>query len=221
MHTKIISVCISSHFCKKHHFKEIVKKNNNLTKELHFVHFFILKMALSFIASSILPIAAIIAGELFILPSKVPQFYESSKIDFLPKGFSLVILINVVVSAYIMVHLGFLVSAARTSLKAKALKDGDKDAEERYSYPKLYAEGFSVHAKQFNCVQRGHQQALETYTAYVALSLIGGIRFPVTVTLAGKLCCYITSTKSTNKFLLHRSVVVCCSSELGVWLCDG
>eukprot|EP01034_Spumella_vulgaris_P026343 gene26343-32909_t len=86
-----------------------------------------------------------------------------------------------------MVYLGLIVAGARTTLKAKALKDGDKDAEERYSYPKLYAEGFSVHAKQFNCVQRGHQQALETYTAYVVLSLVGGVRFPVTVTLAGLL----------------------------------
>ena len=142
-------------------------------------------MALTFIATSVLPIAAIVAAELLILPSKIPQFYESSKIEFLPKGFSLVIIVNVVVSAAILVYLGLIVSGARTTSKAKAAKDGDEDAEERYSYPKLYAEGFSVHAKHFNCVQRGHQQALETYTAYVAMSLVGGIRFPVTVTLAG------------------------------------
>lgn len=143
-------------------------------------------MALTFIATSVLPIAAIVAAEVFIFPSKIPFVYEPSKIDFLPKGFSLVIIVNVVISAIIMVYLGLIVAGARTTSKAKAAKDGDKDAEERYSYPKLYAEGFSVHAKQFNCVQRGHQQALETYTAYVALSLVGGIRFPVTTTLAGE-----------------------------------
>ena len=32
------------------------------------------------------------------------------------------------------------------------------DAEDRYSYPKLYAEGFSPLAKHFNCHQRAHQQ---------------------------------------------------------------
>jgi len=31
-----------------------------------------------------------------------------------------------------------------------AKKKGDKDAESRYSLPKLYAEGFSQEAKEFN-----------------------------------------------------------------------
>lgn len=36
-----------------------------------------------------------------------------------------------------------------------------------------------------NCVQRGHQHALETYPQFVALSLIGGLRHPITTALAG------------------------------------
>lgn len=56
--------------------------------------------------------------------------------------------------------------------------------------PKLYAEGFSARAKKFNCVQRGHQQALETYPQFLALSFIGGLRFPLTCAAGGALWCY-------------------------------
>jgi len=101
-----------------------------------------------------------------------------------------VILVNGVTSSFVVIGLGFMVGKARGACREKALKDGDADAEARFSYPKLYAEGFSEEAKNFNCVQRGHQQALETYTQFVALSLIGGIRHPVLVTAAGLLWCY-------------------------------
>ena len=47
------------------------------------------------------------------------------------------------------------------------------------------AEGTSEAAKGFNCVQRGHQQALETYGSFVALSLVGGVRHPLLTTAAG------------------------------------
>lgn len=101
--------------------------------------------------------------------------------------------------------LGFKVGAARNEYKEKALKEdyepanccnlfylfgyGKKQQEEKitanFSLPKLYAEGFSVNAKKFNCVQRGHQQAMETYPQFVALSLIAGLQFPVSAALAG------------------------------------
>ena len=72
----------------------------------------------------------------------------------------------------------------------QALKDGDTDAEARFSYPKMYAEGFSEHATSFNCVQRGHQQALESYPMFLALSLVGGIQYPLTCAAGGALWNY-------------------------------
>ena len=45
--------------------------------------------------------------------------------------------------------------------------------------------GDSDEAKTFNCIQRGHQQALETYTSFVVLSLIGGLKFPVLSAMSG------------------------------------
>ena len=68
-----------------------------------------------------------------------------------------------------------------------AKKKGDRDAEARYSHPKLYAEGFSQEAKAFNCHQRAHQQALETYPNFVVCSIIGGMRHPLLTSLAGLL----------------------------------
>jgi MAPEG family len=64
----------------------------------------------------------------------------------------------------------------------------------RFALPKLYAEGFSEEAKQFNCVQRGHQQALETYSQFLGLSLIGGISFPVSATIGGIMWSYARLT---------------------------
>ena len=72
----------------------------------------------------------------------------------------------------------------------QALKDGDADAEARFSYPKMYAEGFSEHATSFNCIQRGHQQALESYPMFLALSMVGGIQYPLTCAAGGALWNY-------------------------------
>ena len=73
----------------------------------------------------------------------------------------------------------------------------------------LYAEGFSKEAKEFNCHQRAHQQALETYSNFIACSIIGGIRQPLLTSLAGLL--YIVARVKWAKvsaklfiFLLQR-----------------
>ena len=121
------------------------------------------------------------------LPTYVPFLSKPSKVLQLPRGFGLVILINVFGTAFFTVVLGFAVGSARSKHIAAATKDGDKDAEARYSYPKMYAEGFTDHARSFNCVQRSHQHTLETYPHVLALSLIGGLSQPVTTALAGAL----------------------------------
>jgi len=50
-----------------------------------------------------------------------------------------------------------------------------------------YPAGDSENEQLFACVQRGHQQALENYPQYLALSLIAGAFFPVTTALEGLL----------------------------------
>jgi len=101
------------------------------------------------------------------------------------KLFGGVVLVNVVGSSLMMVSLSFIPGAARKKFTEKAKASGDEHAEERFALPKLYAEGFSKEALEFNCHQRAHQQALETYTSFVVCSIIGGVRQPLLTTLAG------------------------------------
>lgn len=144
----------------------------------------------SFALKTIVPIAGALAAEHFVLRDKFAQIYAASSAFpalQLPRAYGAVILVNLVFSGLLLVYLGIKVGGARTSFKEKALKDGDKDAEARFSYPKMQAEGFSEHAKLFNCVQRGHQHALETYTQFIILSTVGGFRYPVSTVVAGLL----------------------------------
>ena len=142
-----------------------------------------------FILKTIGPIGLIIAAESKFLMAKsspVANWYDPSPlVPFLPKAYGLVILINVIVSSFLLVVLGFKVGSARTRYAEKAKKDGDADADARFSLPKMYAEGFSQHAKEFNCIQRGHQQAFETFTQFIVCSLIGGVTFPVSTAAGG------------------------------------
>ena len=46
-------------------------------------------------------------------------------------------------------------------------------------YPALYAESKHEHHKEFNCVQRAHQQTLEWLAPVQALTLANGIAFPI------------------------------------------
>jgi glutathione S-transferase len=139
-----------------------------------------------FVAQNIAPIIGLMAAEKFVLRDKVPQIYKTSSVlSVLPRGYGAVIIVNLMLSGFLLIYLGTKVGAARSTYKEKALKEGDKDAEDRFSYPKMYAEGFSKEAKLFNCVQRGHQNALETYTQFVVLSVVGGLQYPVTTAVAG------------------------------------
>ena len=49
----------------------------------------------------------------------------------------------------------------------------------------MYADSATPDGKKFNCVQRGHQQALESYPTFLALSLIGGVGHPLLTTASG------------------------------------
>lgn len=106
------------------------------------------------------------------------MFYEKSGVGQLPRMYG-VIAFSVIGSAFTLLGLGFNVAAARTKAIEMAKKEGDEKAEERFSYPVLYAEGLTPITKQFNCVQRSHQHAFESYTQMVAMTILGGIRFPL------------------------------------------
>ena len=55
-------------------------------------------------------------------------------------------------------------------------------------YPNLYATpGFHKQADDFNRVQRGHQSLFETMTIFISAALFGGIKHPLTATLASVL----------------------------------
>lgn len=146
-----------------------------------------------FVIKTFVPIVGALVAEHYVLRDKFAQIYAlSSALPALqlPKAYGAVIMVNLVFSGFFLVYLGTKVGGARATFKAKALKDGDKDAEARFSYPKMYAEGFSEHAKLFNCVQRGHQHALETYTQFIVLSAIGGLAYPVCTVFGGLLWMY-------------------------------
>lgn len=123
--------------------------------------------------------------EEFFLRKSIPLLYESKFSPLFSKAYAGVILINCIGSGLLIVILSFKVSAARSKCIVEAIKEGDKDAEARFNYPKVYAEGFSHSAQVFNCVQRGHQQALETYSQFVVWSILGGLRFPVSSVMGG------------------------------------
>ena len=128
-----------------------------------------------------------------ILAKYVPAIVAPSPMlgGLVTKLYGCVVLVNMVGSSIMLMRLSFIPGSARKVYIEKAKAAGDKEAEERFSLPKMYAEGFSKEAKEFNCHQRAHQQALETYTNFVVCSLIGGIRHPLLTTAAGVL--YIVS----------------------------
>ena len=110
----------------------------------------------------------------------IPDFHDhiwggSAISSAIPKGYGAVILVNVIGASLALVTLSFKVSAARKEYKV--------------DLPAMYATGKDKKSVTFNCIQRGHQQALETFPTILASSLIGGIRYPLSVWLFG--CGYI------------------------------
>lgn len=89
------------------------------------------------------------------------------------KAVALVALINVLGTSVSLMYMAVSVGGARNKYKV--------------FYPDMYAKGDDEDSKKFNCVQRGHQQALEIHPSFVFSSLIAGLRHPLTTTLAGAL----------------------------------
>lgn len=106
-----------------------------------------------------------------------------------PRGFGLVIVVLSLTYLWLLVT-GFATGKARSKYIKLAIKDGEKDVEERFAYPNLYAQGTSKHVRAFNCVQRSHQQVLESFTGYVLTTLFAAIMYPITAAVFASLWWY-------------------------------
>lgn len=82
-----------------------------------------------------------------------------------------------------LVH-GMTVGKARTKAIEAAKADGEKDVDERYGLPNLYAQGTSKHARTFNAVQRSHQQIFETFGTVMLSAMVGAFAFPISTALS-------------------------------------
>jgi len=148
-----------------------------------------MKHAVMFKAFLIFSVAALFV-ETVILKRRLPRLYTKSPISTnIPVAYGMVMFFNVIASCIVLKALAVRSMIARQLCKERAAQQGDKDAEQRFGYPNVYAEGFSEQAKLFNCVQRCHQHALETFTPYIVGSIIGGTQFPVTCCIGGLLWC--------------------------------
>lgn len=83
------------------------------------------------------------------------------------------------VGFFALMH-GVQIGAARNKYMELAKKDGEKDAEARYSLPNLYVDGNSKHARAFNTIQRSHQHIFETFPSAILGGLLGAYQFPIT-----------------------------------------
>jgi len=84
---------------------------------------------------------------------------------------------------------GFKVGEGRKEAIEAAKKDGEKDVEDRYDLPNLYAQGTSKHAKVFNCIQRAHQHIFETFSQAMLTGLVAAASFPLTAAFSSALYC--------------------------------
>uniref|UniRef100_A0A6U0HIL5 Glutathione transferase n=1 Tax=Helicotheca tamesis TaxID=374047 RepID=A0A6U0HIL5_9STRA len=81
-------------------------------------------------------------------------------------------------SFWVLAH-GMKVGKARAKYIELAKKDGEKDVEERYALPNLYAQGTSKYVREFNCVQRSHQHIFETFTGAVLTGMVAAVNYPI------------------------------------------
>jgi glutathione S-transferase len=85
----------------------------------------------------------------------------------IPSAYGYVVLTSVIGTGFITsTYMGTVVMSARTKYNVP--------------YPNLYATpGYHKDADTFNRVQRGHQALFEQLPAFIAMCLIGGIKYPI------------------------------------------
>jgi len=82
-----------------------------------------------------------------------------------------------IVSSFTLTYLGSRVDAAR--------KKYNVPVPYQYATPELEAADVTGKRVIFNRVQRGHQNALETYPQFLAFLLLGGLKHPYIAAIAG------------------------------------
>mmetsp|Transcript_17823 Transcript_17823/g.20312 ORF Transcript_17823/g.20312 Transcript_17823/m.20312 type:complete len:151 (-) Transcript_17823:228-680(-) len=93
-----------------------------------------------------------------------------------PENYCYVVLFCGVLPAFLNFYLGGTVMSARKKYDVQ--------------YPNLYAvPGYHKNADEFNRVQRGHQNMLETISDFRTCAFVGGLKHPVTVAVCGVLYC--------------------------------
>lgn len=161
-----------------------------------FAKAFLFALASTFVEQTLLPKVGL--GFLLEAGGKPPSLGKSSTItetplplaaSYLPCGYGLVIMV-VTVTYLWTVTVGMSVGDARKKYSALAEKDGEKDVADRYQLPNLYAQGTSKNVRAFNCVQRSHQNLLETLPGYLLTVLIAGLEFPVTAFVLASMYLY-------------------------------
>jgi hypothetical protein len=124
------------------------------------------------------------------------------------------------VGFYALVH-GMEVGRARQHYMELAKKDGEKDAEERYSLPNLYVHSTgnnSKHARAFNAVQRSHQHILETYPLACVGALLGAWQFPLASALATLAYASGRIIMSSNYAASEGNASLRYANPLAIWL---
>lgn len=102
----------------------------------------------------------------------------------LPRLFGLTPAILTGTSFWVLLHGFLVVGRSRSKYMKLAEEDGEKEVEERYGLPNLYAQGTSKHARAFNCIQRSHQHIFETFPYLCMISLLGAVHYPITAATA-------------------------------------
>merc|ERR1712195_120495 len=138
-------------------------------------------MLVKFIGGAGVVVAVLAQAEKYVI-ELLPQSVADSVQVKLPKLYGAVIVSNLCLSTVTLMLLGSRVGRARKECKELAEKEGEDTKQ--FEYPNMYVSGDSERAMYFNCTQRGHQQALETYASFVGLSLVGGIRHPIITSAA-------------------------------------
>jgi hypothetical protein len=119
-----------------------------------------------------------LAGVSCLVESKYGPSVQRSGPGGLSPLFAATPLILSLLGMFTLAH-GMSVGGARTKYMEKAKKDGEKDVEERYGLPNLYAQGTSHNVRAFNCIQRSHQHIFETFTWACLTSTAAALSFPI------------------------------------------
>jgi glutathione S-transferase len=66
------------------------------------------------------------------------------------------------------------------------MASGVMKARKKYAikYPAMYAPEGHKNAKEFDCVQRAHQNSLENLPAFMVMTAIGGLRHPIATAIS-------------------------------------